>query len=152
MIRLFRDAQGEPRIHGNTAHKSTWQSFRGWLFFGSGCCLNLEWVVKPDVTPAIGFTVGEGDRPEVTLRLGIPFLISIWFTLEWTRLRFLVPTVRTKSVLKPGEFWDMPISRFTGVRVFGNQVWFDLWADQDDETHNKKWQRFNFKLPGLSKR
>lgn len=145
MISFFYDNRGEPRIHGSTGYKSTWKQFRGWLFFGNGCCLNLEWSIA-HVTPAIGFYVGTGDRPEITLRLGIPFLVSIWFTLEWTRLRFLVPTVKEKSFMRPGEFWDMEITRFTGIAVHDRKIWISLWADQDNETHNWKWQQFSVRF------
>ena len=146
MIGILHDKQGEPRIHGSTAHGSTWKNFRVWLFFGSKVCLNLEWVIKRNVTPAIGVSVGTGDVPEITIWLGIPFLISIWFTLESVLLKPLTPTVRTKSVLRPGELWDMPITRFTGAYVFDGRLRVFLWADQDIEFNNQKWQQFIIRL------
>jgi len=143
-IRLFRDAQGEPRLWSHTGHKSSLRNFRWWLHGPGGWCFNVEWVINLKQTFALSFSIGENDLPAISLYFGLPFLFTLYLTLESKRFRPLVPTVRTKSYVRPGEYWDMPITRRVGVKVFGGKIWFDLWSAENDSSHNKKWQEFNF--------
>lgn len=149
-LNLFKDKEGEPRIwtHGvNESAKKKPGSFpwkaRWWAHF-KGACFGVEWVIGRRQSAMLSLGIGEGDTSEISLWLGIPFLLSLYLSLEAPWLRPIVPTIRSKSYTKPGEYWDMPITRCVGFRIFDGRIWLDLWADPNDSSHNKRWQKFNW--------
>lgn len=149
-IRLFHDSEGEPRIwsHGiNESAKKRPGSFpwhgRWWLNI-KNICLGIEWAISKKERAMLLLFIGEGDTSNIGLWIGIPFLLSLYLGLESPALRRIVPTVRVKSSLIPGGYWDMPITRWLGFRIFDGRIWIDLWADHDDSGHNGKWQQFNW--------
>lgn len=146
---LFRDEEGEARLWSHGINESArkrpgaWPlHYRWWLHFVSWC-FGVEWVVGRSANPMLLLKVGEGDGPEINLWIGIPFLLSLYLTLEWPRLERIVPTVRSKSYAREGEYWDMPITRCLGFKIHDGRIWFSLWADEMDSGHNKSWQEFN---------
>lgn len=149
-INLFKDDEGEPRIWSHGINESArkkpgsfpWHA-RWFLHFPKGC-LSIEWSIKRIAKMMFLLHVGEGDTSEISLWIGIPFILSLYLTLEHFQLSRIVPTVRTKSYVHPGEFFDMPITRSLGFRVFDGHIWIDLWADPNDSGHNKRWQQFNW--------
>lgn len=154
-LNLFRDEDGEPRIwtHGiNESAKKKPGSFpwkaRWWVHF-KRACFGIEWVMGRRRSAMFLLHVGENDTSTVSLWLGIPFLLSLYLTLEAPWLRRIVPTVRRKSSMRPDDEWDMPITRSIGVRIFGGRIWIDLWADPNDSGHNRRWQQLNLDLKNL---
>jgi hypothetical protein len=147
-LKLFRNQQGEPRIWTfgiNESAKKRPRSFPfhyRWFLHGPSWCFNVEWCIRRRSKAMLLFSIGEGDGPQISMWMAIPFILSLYLTLEWPDLEPIVPTVRTKSYR--GGYWNMPITRSVGFRIFDGQIWVDLWADPNNSANNATWQEFSW--------
>lgn len=149
-IQLFRDTEGEPRLWSHGINESArkkpgaWPFHYRWFLHGPSWCFNVEWSIQRSSKAMLLLRVGEGDGPEISWWIGVPFLLSLYLTLEWPKLARITPKWRTKSHIREEGYWDMPITRNLGFRIFDGRIWVDLWADDDNSSHNKGWQQFNW--------
>ncbi len=69
----------------------------------------------------------------------IPKLFDFWFEVSHPIIDKLLPTVRTKSCEKPGEFWDMPVEKNIGISWHADAFWWALWQTNGEWKSSQPW-------------
>lgn len=104
----------------------------------------FEWIFKTNSCFAV-LSIGGGEtNKELSLRLGVPLIGSFYLTFDNLLPYSLVPSKRVKWLLDDSkEYWDMPIEREIGVRVFDWKIWVSLWSNPDEwSSKDPKWWKF----------
>jgi hypothetical protein len=107
-------------------HKSR-EDKRYWLHWGRACWyLELVTGIKQRHCHA-DIEIG-GDENDIKISVGIPFLFAFWFGVEG---------------LLPYKWLPRDWGRTTGIKLYEEYLWIDIWRDDSGWTEQKKWQHIS---------
>jgi hypothetical protein len=145
----LNDRQGE---NEHRSKGSMWQHGRGWLAIRgidhdeTAMTFGLEWLFGRRARVfRVQLSLDGGDGYKIMLSLGVPWLFSLYPSIEANWLRPLMPGKWTDSVLEPGKQFWMPIEREMGISIHDGYIWFSLWRNPMEwSKSNPWWWEFSF--------
>lgn len=132
--------------HGRTVDRgSMWIEGRAWLHIKS-FCIGFSWcTLRKARFTIIGLSLNSGDGNQIQFELGIPWLLTFWLTFESPLFKLIMPGIWTKSYVRPGEMWFMPVEREMGISIHDGIIWFRLWSNPLEwDSRQPWWWEFNF--------
>jgi hypothetical protein len=154
-LHWFRDKLGNARLSAYGINESA-RKKPGSLPWHARLWINImrlelavEWSICRRAGAAFMFHIGEDDMPNMGINLGIPFIMNLWVSLAHSVIKPLVPTVKRRRYeyseevghyVNSDRYWDMPITRRIGFKIFDGRLWIELWSDWMDDGNNRPWQ------------
>lgn len=123
---------------------------RGWLHLGN-ICLHAEWLFgKKAKFLMLELELNAHDGDAVQLQVGIPHLFNLYLTIEGRWLHRFMPGVWTKSYVRPGEMFFMPVQREMGISYFEGYLRLKLWSNPMEWSSRQPWWwEMSVNLPDL---